>query len=74
MARKRELTVTEMARLGGLAGGPARAAALTPEERSDIARMGGVAGGAARAAALTAKRRREIARKAAEARWGKKKG
>ena len=33
----------ELGRLGGLKGGPARAAKLTPERKREIARLGGVA-------------------------------
>ena len=68
----------------GRLGGEARAAALTPEERSAIAKKaaaasnpdtpskGGLAGGKARAAALTPEQRKEIGRKGAAKRWGKK--
>ena len=65
---KREMTVKEMARLGG----KARAAALSSEEIAEISRKAGQVGGRARAQKLTAKHRKEIAQKAAAARWGKK--
>ena len=67
-----EMTVREMARLGGLKGGPARMASMTEVERKEFAARGGKAGGTARAAALSAGRRSEIARNAARARWQKK--
>ncbi len=63
------MTIQEVASLGGKAGGPARAKALTAEEREAIARMGGLAGGDARAKKLTAAQRKAIAKKAAAARW-----
>jgi hypothetical protein len=66
------MTVREMARLGGLKGGPARIASMSEDELRQFAIKGGKAGGRARAAKLTAKQRRAIARKAAAARWGKK--
>ena len=51
---------------GGLKGGPARMANLSPERRSEIASKGG----AARAAKISHERCVEIGRKGAEARWG----
>jgi hypothetical protein len=39
-----------------------------------LGRRGGLKGGKARAEALTPEERKESARKAAEARWGKKRG
>jgi hypothetical protein len=39
-----------------------------------LGRLGGLKGGRARAAALTPQQRRTIASKAAQARWGKKRG
>jgi general stress protein YciG len=67
------LTVAELTSKAGKLGGKARAAALSPERRSEIAGMGGVAGGKARAASLTKKDRSAIAKKAAQARWAGKK-
>jgi hypothetical protein len=54
--------------------GKLRAASMTPAARSEISRMGGLKGGRARAKKLTKAQRKAIAKKAAEARWGKKKG
>jgi hypothetical protein len=54
--------------------GKRRAELAVPGEMSKIGKIGGAAGGPARAAALTKARRKEIAQKAAQARWGKKKG
>jgi hypothetical protein len=68
MAKKNPHAVA-LGRLGGLKGGHARAAALTPGELSAIGRKGGKIGGKARAVALTPAQRKEIARKAAAARW-----
>jgi general stress protein YciG len=70
---KKLLTVAELTSKAGKAGGKARAAALSPERRSEIAGMGGLAGGKARANSLTAKQRSAIAKRAAAARWGDKK-
>ena len=72
MAKKRILTVAELTSKAGKVGGKARAAALSPERRSEIAGMGGAAGGKARAKSLTAKQRKEIASAGAKARWAKK--
>lgn len=69
-ARKNPHAVA-LGRLGGKKGGPARAAKLTPEQRSESARKAGQASGKARLSSLTAKQRSAIARKAALARWGK---
>ena len=69
-ARKNPHAVA-LGRLGGKKGGPARAAKLTPEQRSESARKAGQASGKARLLSLTAKQRSAIARKAALARWGK---
>ena len=60
-----------LGRLGGKKGGPARAAKLTPEERSESGRKAGQASGKARLVSLTAQQRSTIARKAALARWRK---
>jgi len=49
----------------GRRGGRARAASLTPAERSDIASTGGHAA----AASLTPEQRKQRARQAAAARW-----
>jgi len=57
-----------LGRRGGKIGGPARAAALKPEERAKIASSGG----RARQDSMTAGERSEAARKAAKARWAKK--
>jgi hypothetical protein len=70
MAKKNPHAVA-LGRLGGLKGGRARAATLTPDELSAIGRKGGKKGGKARAAALTPAKRKEIARKAAAKRWAK---
>jgi hypothetical protein len=59
-----------LGRKGGTIGGPARAAALSPEQLREISEHAGKLGGLARAASLTAARRRAIA-KAAAARWNK---
>ena len=71
MARKNPAAVA-LGRLGGLAGGKkgglARAAALTPEERTESARKAA----AARIKGQSAKRRAEIARQAAAKRWARK--
>jgi general stress protein YciG len=56
----------------GKLGGVARAAALTPEQLSDIGRKAGHVGGKARAQKLSKGKRSAIARKAAAARWGAK--
>ena len=50
-----------------------RAAAPTPEVRTEIAAKAGKAGGTARAKKMTKAQRSEIARKAAVARWLKAK-
>lgn len=60
-------------RRAGQAGGRARAAALTPEERTQSAVKAGKAGGTARAKKMTKAQRSESARKAAAARWLKAK-
>ncbi len=62
-----------LGRLGGNKGGNARAAALTPEVRTEIAAKAGKAGGAARAKRMTKAQRSESARMAAAARWLKAK-
>jgi hypothetical protein len=51
-----------------------RAAALTPERRSEIAAIASQAAIEARRKKIPAKTRSEIAKKAAEARWRKKDG
>jgi hypothetical protein len=73
VAKRKILTVAELVSKAGKAGGRARAAKLSADERVAIARLGGRAGGKARAKKLSSKRRSEIARAAAEARWKKKK-
>jgi hypothetical protein len=60
----------EIVRKAGQAGGKARAAALTPEERTQAAARAGKVGGTARAKKMTKAERSESARKAALARWG----
>ena len=50
-----------------------RAAALSPERRSEIAAIASQAAIEARKKKIPAKKRSEIAKKAAEARWRKKK-
>jgi hypothetical protein len=72
MGKKKKLTLEEVVRKAGRAGGRARAEKLSPEERKSISEMGASAGGKARAKALTRQQRSEIARRAAEARWKKK--
>jgi hypothetical protein len=71
VGRKKLLTVAELVRKAGKAGGKARAEKLSADERQAIARLGGNVGGKARAEKLTPKRRAEIARAAAQARWKK---
>lgn len=66
--KKKNLTASDVARLGGLKGGKARDAKLTFEQKSEIAQKGV----AARMKKISAKRRTEIARNAATARWNKK--
>lgn len=66
--RKRQ----EIARSGGLVGGPARARKLTKEQRREIARAGGLAPDAG-LKKVSKTRRREIAKAAAEARWARAK-
>lgn len=71
MEHKKNPAAVALGRLGGKKGGKARAAALTPKERSESARKAS----AARTEQLSPKRRQEIARKAAAARWkGREKG
>lgn len=74
MAKRKILTVAELTSKAGKVGGKARAAALSPERRSEIAGMGGVAGGKARAKSLSAAARKQIASDAAKTRWAVKKG
>jgi general stress protein YciG len=71
MARKKKLTVAELARKAGQIGGRVRAKNLSAQERQDIARQGGMVGGLARAEKLSSQRRSQIARSAAAARWAK---
>jgi hypothetical protein len=59
----------ELGRLGGLKGGAARAANMTPKQRSTSASNASKA----RWKKLTPAERSEIARKAVQARWDKKK-
>jgi hypothetical protein len=40
---KKKINFSEIGRLGGLRGGPARAQKLSPERRREIARLGGIA-------------------------------
>lgn len=47
-AREKNLAAVALGRLGGLKGGPARAAKLTPEQRQEIARKAAGARWAAR--------------------------
>lgn len=61
---KKDLTVKEMAQMGG----KARAKKLTPARRKQIA----AAGAEARMEKISPKKRSEIARNAALARWKKK--
>lgn len=68
-----KMTLWERTSKAGKAGGPARAAALSPARRREIALLGASLGGQRRAETLSARRRREIARQAALARWGKRK-
>ena len=67
-----KLTVADaaaiMGKLGGLKGGKARAASLTPEQRSKIARLGAMALNKK----LSSKQRSANARNAVLARWKKK--
>ncbi len=70
--KKKNPHAVALGRLGGKKGGPARMAALTPEQVSEISRKAGEVGGVARAQKLSAKKRSEIAKKAAAARWAKK--
>jgi hypothetical protein len=72
MAKKNPHAVA-LGRLGASKGGKARAAALTPEERSEIAGKAGKAGGTARAKKMSPKDRSDSARKASLARWKKSK-
>jgi len=65
--KKKDPAAVALGRRGGLKGGKARMAQLTPEERSTLARKAGIA----RTAKLTPKRRSELARKAVIARWAK---
>lgn len=63
------MTPTNPAAILGALGGKARAAKLTPEQRSAIARKAGLA----RAEGLTQAQRSKLGRKAAKARWRPKK-
>lgn len=65
--RRKNPHAVALGRLGGKKGGPARAAAMTAEERQERARKGGIA----RNAKLSAEQRSEVARNAAQARWGR---
>jgi hypothetical protein len=69
--KKKNPHAVALGRLGGVKGGKARAAALTPEVRSEIATRAGKAGGQSRAKKMTKAQRSESARKAAAARWSK---
>lgn len=71
MPRKKNPHAVALGRMGGRKGGLARAAALTPEQRSLSAQKAGEASGKARMTSLTPEQRKEIARKAALARWKK---
>jgi hypothetical protein len=65
--KKKDPAAVKRGRKGGKIGGPARAARLSPERRTEIARKAGAAGGKARAANMTEEERRESALKAAAA-------
>jgi len=67
-AKKKDPAAVALGRRGGLKGGKARMALLSPEERSALGRKAI----AARMAKLTKKERSALARKAVMARWGKK--
>jgi len=69
MPRQKNAAAVALGKLGGKKGGKARAAALTPEQRSESARIAAER----RAQQLSPRRRAEIARKAAAARWAKTK-
>ncbi|MBL8230328.1 MAG: hypothetical protein JNL98_17700 [Bryobacterales bacterium] len=58
--------------LGASKGGKARAAALSPERRTEISHHAGLASVEPRMRAVSPARRRAIARKAAAARWARK--
>ncbi len=66
----RAMTRQESGHLGGLIGGPMRAAMMTPAQRVDIARKAGRLGGKASQAARSAERKREIAALGNAKRWG----
>ena len=68
-AKKKDPAAVALGRRGGLKGGKARMAMLSPEERSALGRKAG----AGRMARLTKKERSDLARKAVMARWNKKK-
>ncbi len=55
-----------LGRLGGLKGGPARAAALSPEERKEVATRASRAAAEARTKRALARRRRQEKREAAK--------
>jgi hypothetical protein len=66
--KKKNPAAVALGRLGGLKGGKARAAKLSPERRSEIARNAVLT----RMKSLSPKRRSAIARNAVLARWNKK--
>jgi hypothetical protein len=65
--KKKNPAAVALGKLGGLKGGKARAAKLSPERRVEIARKAS----AARMTKISPERRQEIARKAILARWSK---
>lgn len=65
--KRKNPAAVALGKLGGLKGGKARAAKLSPERRSEIARKAS----AARMTKISPQRRKEIARKAIRARWNK---
>src|SRR4051794_16420191 len=67
-AVKKSPHAVALGRLGGLAGGKARAKALGTERRRKIARKAGVA----RAASMSAEQRSRLAAAAARARWARR--
>src|SRR3954471_13557974 len=67
-AVKKNPHAVALGRLGGLAGGPARAKALETERRRGIARKAGIA----RAASMSAAQRSRLAAAAARTRWARR--
>ena len=66
--KKKDPAAVALGRRGGLKGGLARMAKLTPAERSALARKSALA----RLARLSPEERSALARKAVAARWGKR--